>query len=76
MIAEEERILLETPNDTLSDNELCSKSLMGITNLWLDKGWDDNQLFKYITQRFGRPIERLNLIELKVIKDTLSSLVV
>lgn len=46
---------------------------MEIGQLWRTKGWDDNQLYSYLMQRFGRPLEQLNLAELGVIKSELES---
>lgn len=48
--------------------------IFDITNLWRSRGWDDNQLLHYVSQRFaGRTIAQLSLAELAVLKSELES---
>jgi len=71
MVEVNEQILIDAYDITLGKKELWAKFLMDIINSWQAKGWDNNQLPYYITQRFGRPIEQLSLAELRVIKNEL-----
>ncbi|MDJ0305370.1 ERF family protein [Dehalobacter sp.] len=44
-----------------------------VMNIWLSKGWTDQQLHQWIFQRFNRSIQQLSLPELEVIKNELET---
>ena len=71
----EERIYVDDHDDALDKKEFRKKCSAVITNLWRAKGWEDDQLFFYITQRFGRSLDLLSLAELNVIKDEFALLI-